>query len=63
VPPRTEAAGLAAATPENAAIIALDARGETLSSWILPVAWNMARSGDTSRNISDKWFERAGVRD
>ena len=38
MPPRTEAAGLAAATPENAAIIALDARGETLSSWILPVA-------------------------
>ena len=32
----TEAAGLAAAIPENAAIIALDARGEALSSRILP---------------------------
>jgi 23S rRNA pseudoU1915 N3-methylase RlmH len=36
VPPRTEAAGLAAAIPENAAIIALDAHGEALSSRILP---------------------------
>jgi hypothetical protein len=26
-------------------------------------AWKMVRSGDTSRNISDKWFERPGVRD
>jgi 23S rRNA pseudoU1915 N3-methylase RlmH len=34
VPPRTEAAGLAAAIPENAAIIALDSRGEALSSRI-----------------------------
>ena len=62
MPPRTEAAGLAAAIPENAAIITLDSRGEALSSRI-PGGLEDDAIGNTGRNISDKWFERPGVRD
>ncbi len=63
MPPRTEAAGLAAAIPENAAIIALDSRGEALSSRIYLSRLEDDAIRNTGRNISDKWFERPGVRD